>query len=230
MPNQLNPSDLVRDAFEFLKIEFGAESVPPPQVALDQSDGSRRFCYDPVSNIIFLPSNLSEFNAHSLRYMIGEETGHYIHHQITPQLATMRLDLNAKRKASQDDNERSRIFVDSVSIDNCGEFVASYAGLLYLKKMAGEQATRQFAVAALRKTAKSMSATLNNQDTDFNDEQSFQCVKHGFGYLNAINCFLNHGNRYLKAAARVDRMETINLMMKSPSAFLKTLDEPPAQP
>jgi hypothetical protein len=215
----INLADLVRDAFDFLKVEFGADKLPPPQVAIDQSDDSHRICYDPQSNIIFLQSDVSGFYSHALRYMIGEEVGHYIHHQITPQLVTMQLDLNAKRKATQDENEQNEILLDAVRVANCIEFIGSYAGLLYMKRMVGDRMAREFALDSLKKIAKILPTM---EDSEFNEE-GFQCAKHTFGYLNAVNAFLNHGNRYLKAAARVDKIETIRLMMKSPQSFLETL-------
>jgi hypothetical protein len=213
-------ADLVRDAFDFLKPEFGADNVPPPGVAVDQAPEFGPGCYDPVVNLIFLQSEVLPNDFLTLRYIIGEEVSHYIHHQVNPQLVKMQLALKQQRKTAPAGEEKAGILTDDISIANCIECIGAYGGLLYLQKGAGKEKTRDFAFDAFRRTVKQL-PRLDKPE----DEESFQVAKHGFGYMAAIDAYTRHGNRYLKAAARVDAIEAVRVLVSSPREFFAALGQ-----
>lgn len=208
---KLDLSELIQDAFDSLKVLFKAEDILPPQVAIDQVQPGHLAYYDAEYNILCMKSDVRDVKRIGLNYLLGEEVGHYLHHQVNPKLFPLRREIQEKINAMPEGQGDVKAIEQMFHLRNFIEFIGSYSGLLYVEKTAGHSKALTVGAALLKTTTGELDRIAEVTEFDRNG-----MIKHNFGYMFGCFAFRLHGARYLASAARVDSIETIKQFLTPP--------------
>lgn len=199
----------VKQSFDFLKEKFGADGVPQPPLVIDQAVHPTPATYNASRNLLFLQTkDMEKLDSFGLHYVIGEEVSHYLHYQVNPWLLKTNQDLKDKINSAKEEKDRESAALDFIVLHNFNEFVGSYGALLNLEKHFGRKKASKFGrdfIPALVDIKKSST-----------DKENYDLAKHGMGYLIGAGVYCEFGDSYIMAAARINSLEQIKLLITQP--------------
>jgi len=179
---------LIPEATEMIKTHIDLDhAISPPGFIVGQA---AKLLYDMDYRAVCIPSKLSYSDEIDLFVSVGEEVGHYLHHQVRPDVFAAR---ETARNAAAEQNQKegpgfSDFLLRYFAIANYIESVGQYAGLVFAERNSDESRVKHYINTDLAEQISQASNKLNARSFEKFDD-AWEALTHMFGYALAVTIY-----------------------------------------